>query len=310
MKVAVFGSTGFMGSALIPRLLSEGHQVLGYARCGTPTAFENQPNYQHQSIDFCSIDDFRPYIDGCEAIFQLISTNVPSTSNANPHKDVSENLLPMIRLLDAMKSTNVLKIIFPSSGGTVYGEPQYTPLDERHPTNPIVSYGATKLAIEKFLSIYHRVHGISPVILRISNPYGPGFRLESPQGAVGHFLYRALENRPIAIWGSGDIVRDYIYIEDVVDAFLAALNYDGDLTTFNISTSLGTSLLDIVHRLESIMQHPLQVDFNHSRTFDVSSNVLSNDLARIELGWSPRTPFQSGLELTSDWLKQQLHCRS
>lgn len=293
-----------MGTALVARLLREGHQVRSYARGGVPASMAGHAGYQHQSLDLRSVDDLRPFIDGCEAIFQLVSTNVPSTSNADPHRDVSENLLPMLRLLDAMKSCGVGRIVFPSSGGTVYGEPVYAPLDERHPTHPIVSYGATKLAIEHFLSIYQRIHGISPVILRITNPYGPGFRFDSPQGAVGHFLHRSLARQPITVWGTGRIIRDYIYIDDVVDAFVAALHYCGPLNTFNVSTGVGASLLDILQEIENVLQRPLDIEFKDSRSFDVSSNVLSNELARKELGWTPSTDLPSGIALTARWLHQ------
>ena len=296
-----------MGRHLGSRLLREGHHVRCFSRSeGVHSDGIINGACTHQLIDFRDQVDFRPLIDGCDTVIQLISTRIPSSSNADPIADVTENLIPMLRLFKAMPECGIKKFIFPSSGGTVYGNPRYQPIDEEHPTNPIVSYGATKLAIEKFAHAHLGSQDIKTTILRISNPYGPGFSIGSPQGAIGSFLHQAINNSPITIWGDGNVVRDYIYIDDVMESFLAALRYNGPETIFNISTGRGHSLLDIVKEIEIAIERPVVLNFREGRAFDVSSNILSNNRACTQLNWHPDTSLQTGLVHTATWLKGQI----
>lgn len=296
-----------MGKHLGARLLREGHEIRTFSK-SSDLLFDgvSRTACVHQLIDFRNHADFRPLIEGCDTVIQLISTRIPSSSNADPIADVTENLIPMLRLFKAMPECGVKRFIFPSSGGTVYGNPLYQPIDENHPTNPIVSYGATKLAIEKFAHAHLNASEVQTVVLRITNPYGPGFRIGSPQGAVGSFLHQALRNSPITIWGDGNVVRDYIYINDVLDCFLATLKYSGPETVFNISTGRGYSLLEIIKEIELTIKRPVLVNFKQGRSFDVSSNVLSNHRACTQLGWTPSTSLRTGLELTAAWLQDQI----
>jgi UDP-glucose 4-epimerase len=202
-----------------------------------------------------------------------------------------------------MVAHNVPKIVFISSGGTVYGNPVYLPIDEKHPTNPLVSYGITKLTIEKYLQMYSHLYGIKAITLRVANPYGERQRIETAQGAVGVFLNRALKNLPIEVWGDGSVARDYIHISDVAEAFVKALEYSGTKNCFNISSGSGTSLNDLVDMLEDVIGSALEVRYLPGRLFDVPISVLSNDLARAELKWTPSITIRDGIARTAEWMK-------
>jgi UDP-glucose 4-epimerase len=194
-----------------------------------------------------------------------------------------------------MASRNIGKLVFSSSGGTVYGEPIYVPLDESHPTNPKALYGVTKLAIEKYIYYCNREYGINASILRVSNPYGERQRVGSGQGAIGVFLHKALKGESIEIWGNGNIQRDYIYIEDVADAFVRALGYRGEKSILNISSSEGKTLNELLDLIEGILGRPIERNYLPQRNFDVGVNVLDNSLAKKELGWAPKVSLIDGI---------------
>jgi UDP-glucose 4-epimerase len=209
-------------------------------------------------------------------------------------------------MLNAMVANNVQKIIFISSGGTVYGTPHYLPIDEQHPTNPLVSYGITKLTIEKYLQMFESLHGIKAITLRVANPYGERQRIETAQGAVGVFLHRALKDTPIEIWGDGSVTRDYIHISDVAEAFLQAINYTGTKRIFNISSGLGISLNELIGLLENVLGKSIVRHYLPARPFDVPVSVLSNALAKEHLQWSPLTSMSNGISRTAAWMATEL----
>ncbi|WP_261277103.1 NAD-dependent epimerase/dehydratase family protein [Serratia quinivorans] len=179
-------------------------------------------------------------------------------------------------------------------------------MDEKHPTDPVVSYGITKLAIEKYLHMFSQLYGIKAVTLRVANPYGERQRVETAQGAVGVFLHNALKNKPIEIWGDGSVQRDYIHVSDVAEAFSKALVYDGKEECFNISSGRGTSLNDLIAMLKDILPEDLQVNYKPARSFDIDISVLSNDLARRELDWEPKLSMPEGLKRAADWVRNSL----
>jgi UDP-glucose 4-epimerase len=229
--------------------------------------------------DFQNVSDLRRAIDGVDAVLHLVSTTLPKGSNEDPVYDVNTNVISTIQMLNTMVKTEVKRLIFISSGGTVYGVPHAIPIPEDHPTNPGVSYGITKLMIEKYLYLYNRLHGLEPIILRAANPYGERQRAGAGQGAVAAFIRRALAGEPIEIWGDGSVARDYIYISDVARAFALALQYRGTKMIFNISSGVGTSLTDLVGAIETIIEKPLQVRHLPARSFDVPISVLDSSLA-------------------------------
>jgi UDP-glucose 4-epimerase len=308
MKIVIFGGGGFIGSTIADQLLAQGHtlRIFERARIQPYRKFRQPEVVEWIEGDFTSAHDVRAAVDGMDAVMHLVSTTLPKNSNDDPIYDVQSNIVSTLHLLDAMVACAVRKLVFISSGGTVYGTPLYSPVDEKHPTEPLVSYGITKLAIEKYLQIYRRLHGLQSVTLRVANPYGERQRVETAQGAVGVFLYRALQDMPIEIWGDGCVTRDYIYVGDVARAFVAALDYNGPHAIFNICSGTGTSLNALLDMLEAVLRRPIVRSYLPGRAFDVPNNVLSNQLAHAELGWQPTTDIVSGVERTARWMQNEL----
>ena len=308
MKITIFGGGGFIGSHIADRLLKDNHslRIFERPRIEPYRKFASHENVQWLTGDLMSVHDVSAAIDGVDAVMHLVSTTLPKSSNEDPIFDVQSNLVATLQLLDAMVLKGVKKIVFISSGGTVYGRPQYLPIDENHPTDPRVSYGITKLAIEKYMLMYQELHGIKVNILRVGNPFGQRQRIETAQGAVGIFLNKAIQRQPIEIWGDGSVTRDYIFINDVANAFAHALVYDGAYSVFNISSGVGTSLNDLIALLERVLGRGIERNFHPGRAFDMPASVLSNNLAQRELQWAPQVSLEAGVRITVDWIEKIL----
>ncbi len=295
----ILGGGGFIGTALIERLITENVslRVLDKAALRLSCGEDVYPGLDWHVGDFHNKDDLLKSLIGVDTVIHLVSTSLPKSSNDNPVLDVQSNVIGTLRLLDAMKEVGVKRIIYASSGGTVYGDPTYTPIKESHQTQPKVSYGISKLMVEKYLDLYKHLHGIDYLVLRIANPYGVHQRIENAQGAVANFIQKAMSHTPIEIWGDGSIVRDYLHISDVAESFVRALNYSGDEKVFNIGTGVGTSLNDLIRLIESAIAQPVITRFFDARSFDVAVNVLDNTLARRELLWTPKVSIEHGVKL-------------
>jgi UDP-glucose 4-epimerase len=308
MLITIFGGGGFIGSTIADRLLVDGHKLKIFERPRVSPYREFKAPEQVEWIvgDLSNTHDVSDAVCGSDAIIHLVSTTLPKNSNDDPIYDVQSNVIASLHILNAMVHHKVKKIIFISSGGTIYGNPLFLPINENHPTNPLVSYGITKLAIEKYLYMYEHLHGLIPITLRVANPYGERQRIETAQGAVGIFLHRALNGLHIDIWGDGSITRDYIHVDDVAEAFLKALNYGGKYRVFNVGSGVGTSLNSLIDELENVLEKKISRRYLPGRPFDIPANVLSNILAHNELNWTPMIPLSSGIARTSKWIKKEL----
>jgi len=232
---------------------------------------------------------------GVDCIIYLASTVIPSTSNLDPVFDIQSNLIGAVNTLDAAISNNVSKFIFLSSGGTVYGDSSSTSFKETDPTDPICSYGITKLAIEKYISMYHRLQGLAYSILRLSNPFGPGYTLDKPQGVIGFFASKILNDEAIDVWGDGSVERDFIYVQDVVMAIEKSISTLSPSLLLNIGTGIGTSVNELIAILESTLNRKTHVRYHPSRSFDVQRAVLDISAAKDKLNWAPRTSLYCGI---------------
>lgn len=301
MRCLILGGGGFIGTNLCEALLRTENAVRVFER----------PNLRRQSVDpriewhdgdFANAEDVARALIGCDVVFDLIGSTDLKASNENPIFDVESNLVPTLRMLDAARRAGVRRIVFISSGGTVYGTPRYTPIPEDHPTEPLCSYGIVKLSSEKYLQLYQRIHGLQCTVLRVSNPYGEHQRLSATQGAVSVFLNRAVERRPIEIWGDGSVVRDFIYVGDLVRAMLACLDYRGQVPVFNIGSGVGVSLNGLLAAIEALLGHRVAREYVAGRVMDVPANILDTSLAARELGWRCETAFDEGLRRTWRWI--------
>ena len=308
MKVVILGGGGFIGSTIADRLLLDGHElrVFERPRVAPYRKFAQSERVEWMTGDFSSTHDVSNAISGMDVVLHLVSTTLPKNSNDDPIYDVQSNVVATLQMLNAMVAHKVGKIVFISSGGTVYGNPIYLPIDEKHPTDPLVSYGITKLAIEKYLQMYSHLYGIRAITLRVANPYGERQRIETAQGAVGVFLHNAIKGIPINIWGDGSVTRDYIHVSDVAEAFVRAVEYSGEKSCFNVSSGVGTSLNELICMIKDVVGRPVEVSYLPGRPFDVPVNVLNNGLARDELKWVPSSSMCEGISRTAEWMKSEL----
>jgi UDP-glucose 4-epimerase len=215
MNILVLGGNGFIGSHLVDKLLFEGHSVRVFDK-NKEHYRKVLPGVDYHLGEFGNRGLLSDALNGIDVVVHLICTTLPKTSNDDPVFDIQSNVVESLFLFEQCVTNNIKKIIFASSGGTVYGVPQSVPVPEENPTTPICSYGISKLTIEKYLSLFKQLHNLNSVIIRPSNPFGSRQNPFGIQGAIPVFLGKILRNERIQIWGTGDVIRDFIYIEDLV----------------------------------------------------------------------------------------------
>lgn len=307
LRCLVLGGRGFIGTHLVDALLQAGHHVVCFDRPHVvplgPT-YASNPRFELVEGDFLSEADMAGVLPGCDVCVHLVSTTLPQNSNADPVFDIETNLVGTLRLLNLARASGLRKVVFVSSGGTVYGIPRSVPIEETHPTEPLCSYGIAKLAIEKYLELFRTLHRLDYTVLRIANPYGEMQRTRSSQGAVAVFLGRALRGEPVEIWGDGSVVRDYVYIRDVADALVSALHYPGPERIFNIGSGQGVSLNEVLDTIDAVLDRKTRRVYTPGRPFDVPASVLSIERARRALGWKPRVAFKDGIARFAAWLAE------
>ena len=303
----VVGAGGFIGRALCEQIGENGARVRGLVRRSPPTLPSHLP-VTWTVGDFSDRATLSKLVRGQDFVFHLAYGSIPETSNRNPAADVLFNVVPTLTLLDLCCAEGIEKLIFASSGGTVYGvTPAESVVSEGAPTNPITAYGVTKLAIEKYLALYKRLHNLDFHVLRMSNPYGPGQSPHKRQGLVATVLYRALTRQPIEIWGDGEIIRDYLHIRDVARAFLYVSQYKGDSRIMNVGSGVGLSINRVVKDIEvALGVTGISRRYGPARVGDVPRNVLDIALIANETGWRPQISWPDGLLETASWMREHL----
>jgi UDP-glucose 4-epimerase len=262
----------------------------------------SEDNVEFIEGDFSATNLMADAIKGCDVIFHLACTTLPQTSNEDPDFDVSSNVLGTIRMLNEAVKAKVKRFIFISSGGTVYGVPSVIPIPENHPTFPTCSYGITKLTIEKYLRLYFRIYGLNTCSVRLSNPYGEYQRVDSIQGAIAVFCYKAITGQTIKIWGDGSIKRDFIYISDVIDAIIKLIDFPISGCEINIGSGKPVSLNEIIDNIEHLLDIKIERNYSAERTFDLPINALDISFARRTMNWVPKITLLDGLDRTIRWI--------
>jgi len=302
----VLGGGGFLGTHLSNALVALGARVHAFGR--SRTAAEAMDRRVHWITgEFSDVAALAKAVEGQETVFHLISASVPESSNRDPAADLAANTIGTLNLLELLRAEGVPKLIFTSSGGTVYGVPEHIPIRETAATDPISAYGISKLATEKYLALYHRLHGLDYRILRISNPYGRYQAVHRRQGVVAALLHRAVTGEPLEIWGTGDVTRDFIHVDDVVAAMLSAHAYQGPSRLFNVGSGHGMSIREVADSVEHALgRGPLPRNYLRTRAADVPVNILDTSLIQQETGWRARVEWQAGLADTLSWVVSEL----
>lgn len=283
---------------MVEHLVRKGGDVRVFDKAATCPEFEgiSAKRVEYISGIFSSVDTIEQIVKGVDVVFHLISTTLPKTSNDDPVNDVMSNIVPTLQLLESARKEGVRKIIFFSSGGTVYGVPKTLPTPEDHPTLPLCSYGIHKVAIENYLHLYFTLYGLDYAVMRVSNPYGVYQSTGRGQGAVPVFLHKLIRDEPIDIWGDGSVVRDYIHVDDVIDAAIKLVEYQGPQKVFNIGSGKGLSLNELIAEMASLVGRQARVNYLPARVLDVPASVLEISRAFQEFGWRPRVGLRAGLK--------------
>lgn len=297
----VVGGGGFLGAHLCPKLIDAGASVRAFGR----SRYYDQPlrGTKWVSGNLNELDKLAGLLDGVDVVFHLAGTSSPASAEAGRTNDLMQNVQGSLTILDMCRHAGVNRVVFASSGGTVYGAAERPPFTETTLPKPISSYGINKLGAEHFHLLYNHLYGMENVVLRIANPYGPFQHGLKNQGAVAIFIRRALAGQEIRIWGDGNTRRDYLFAGDVANAMIAVAKYKGPHTTFNVGSGVGRSLLELISTLEKALDRKISVSHLPPRIFDVRESVLDCSLARKELNWQCESDWDESVALTCDWIK-------
>ena len=301
MKALVLGGSGFIGSHLVDALLDIGIDVAIFSR--SRGAYTND-NASFHEADFRDTSRLAEALDGIDVVIHCISTTVPATSAIDPCQDVHSNLIGTIKLLELMRKKEVSRLIYLSSGGTVYGlSHDFTPIAETAPLNPISSYGAVKVAIEHFIRIAQIEWNLSATILRPSNPYGERQGHKGVQGLIGTLFQKHSKKEPITIYGDGSTVRDYLYVKDLANLIVRTV-LQPENGIFNCGSGVGHSVNEIIQLFEDYAGTQLIKVYKDARPFDVKGVVLDNQRALDVFGWESTTPIAVGIKNQFNYLSE------
>ena len=302
MKVLVLGGNGFIGSHVVDLLLLEGYEVRVFDN--SPDCFRPQLSQVDYILgNFSDVSLLSSALSDVEVIFHFISSTVPSSSILNPVADIKDNLLSTVQLLELMRKNNVHKILYLSSGGTVYGNPESSPVPEGAALNPISSYGINKVAIEKYLYMYHCLYGLQYTILRPSNVFGSRQRNTGHQGLISTILSNMLVDKPLEVWGDGGVIRDYLHVSDLARLCVNILNVSDVHGIFNVGSGEGYSINDVIRLSQNVAEKKIKVKYCSKRSFDVLEIVLGINRVREQLGWSPKISLEGGVKEHLCWLR-------
>jgi UDP-glucose 4-epimerase len=304
MNIAILGAAGFIGTNLALKLtedmfnnitLVDSNEVFfnAHKRLGLRATYIIS--------EFSENTNFDSLLEGQDIVFHLFSSSNPTKSNINIPYGLKENVLTSSLFLEACVRCGVKKVVFFSSGGSVYGSEVACPIPEDAPTRPITSYGVQKIAIENLLYLYHYIKGLDYRIIRLSNPYGPYQRPDGQLGAVTTFIYKALLGEPIRVYGDGSVVRDFIFIDDAITGVLNIVK--GNEKLVNLGSGHGTSINQVLKEISTVLGDNLKIIYEQARPVDVPINYL--DISRYtKLYGNPiTTDFSDGIKKTAAFLE-------
>jgi UDP-glucose 4-epimerase len=308
MRALVTGGAGFIGSTLVDRLLRDGHEVtvvddLRRGRRENLAAAESTGRVRLIELDVTSpeLHDVLAEVTP-ETVFHLAAQIDVRVSVAEPLLDVHQNVVGTVNVAEAARKAGVRKVLFASSGGSIYGTPDQLPVSETVPINPKSPYAASKIAGEIYLNTYRQLYGMDCTHLALANVYGPRQDPHGEAGVVAIFAQRLLSGEPTMVFGDGGNTRDYVFVEDVAAAFVAAIDSGGG-KRFNIGTGVQTSdraLHSLVAKAAGAADDP---DSAPARLGDVRASALDNAAAQGELGWRPEVDIEEGVRRTVEYFR-------
>jgi UDP-glucose 4-epimerase len=311
VRVLVTGAAGFIGSTLVDRLVADGHSVVGLDNFATGRASNLEHLADNLEFFFVEADiataDLHAVLDRHrpEVVFHLAAQIDVRDSVADPQFDALVNVIGTIRLAEAARCTGVRKIVHTSSGGSIYGMPSTYPTSETAPTDPVSPYAAGKVAGEIYLNTFRHLYGLECSHIAPANVYGPGQDPHGEAGVVAIFAQALLSDKPTKIFGDGSNTRDYVYVDDVVDAFLRASGTAGGGQRFNIGTGVETSDRQLHSAVAAAVGAPDEPEFQPPRLGDLRRSCLDISLAERVLGWHPQVQLADGVRRTVAYFRQK-----
>lgn len=307
MNILILGAAGFIGTNLTIQLAKSSKNKIRLVD-------KNLSYFKHiEKMGFTNIEmiksnldektNFNTLLQKQDIVYHLISTTVPTTSNQYISLELQSNIILSSILFESCVKCGVKKVVFISSGGTVYGKEVNCPLSEDTPTNPITSYGVQKITIEKLLYLYRYMYGLDYRIIRLANPYGPFQQPNGILGAVTTFTYKVLKREDIEVYGDGSVIRDFIYIDDVIRGILNIVNGEAEKKTFNLGCGYGTSIKELIEKVQKVIGCNCNIIYKEGRKVDVPVNYL--DITRYEKNYGKLNPInlEEGIQKTADFMR-------
>jgi len=306
MKVLVTGGAGFIGSHVVDALISAGYEVVVVDDLSTGNLANLNPAATFYQVDIRSpqlaevFEKERPdYVDHHAAQMDV------RRSIADPLFDAEVNVIGSINLIECCRRYGVKRLIYISTGGAVYGEPEYLPCDEAHPVNPICPYGASKHTVEHYLYMYQQNYGLDYIVLRYPNVYGPRQDPHGEAGVVAIFTGQMLAGGQVVINGDGEQQRDFVYVEDCAQANLMAMTSQNANQIYNLGYGQGTTVNEIFTTLKNITGYQLAATHGPAKVGETRQIYLDATKAQKELGWKPTVDLEEGLQRTADYFKRR-----
>jgi UDP-glucose 4-epimerase len=303
MKILVTGGAGFIGSNVVDALVKDGHEVIVLDNLSTGKEENINPEVKFYNIDLLDIEslefvfrEFKPDVVNHHAAQIDVRKSVE-----DPAFDAETNIIGSINLFELSINYGVRRIIFSSTGGALYGEPEKLPASEDAPIEPISPYGVAKYCSENYLNYFKRLYGIERVILRYANVYGSRQDQLGEAGVVAIFAGKILKGEKPVVYGDGTQTRDYIYVEDVVEANVLALN--GKEGTYNIGTGKETSVNELINVFSKVLGHEIKLEYAPPRIGEVHRISLDGDMAKKELSFVLKYSLEEGIRKTIEWYK-------
>jgi len=304
MKILVTGGAGFIGSHVVDAYIHQGFEVVIIDDLSTGRRENLNPNAKFYQLDIRSPDVNKIFeIEQFDAVNHHAAQMDVRRSVADPYFDADVNIMGSINLIECSKQFGIKRFIYISSGGAVYGEPEYLPCDEDHPVNPICQYGISKHTVEHYLFLYRMNYGMNYTVLRYPNVYGPRQNPEGEAGVVAIFLGEMVSGKQVTINGDGEQQRDFVFVSDCAWANVLALTTDNNNGIYNLGSNHGTSVNDIFNSLRSITGYTHEPKYGPAKLGETRKIYLDASRIHNEMGWIPTIEMNEGLLRTAEYVR-------